>query len=245
MRSRRCPTADDARLVVLVRRPDARARSMYLDQVRLNRERRTFEAAIAEELAALERGELGPDVRQRYVWGGLYADHIQRWRERFGAAAVHVVVFEEMVAAPDRVWEELGAFLGHDLGPSRFDEVSDRDRNKAGRLRWPRVDAFLRSLEGREQPVIEAAKRILPPGLHRRVLQQIGRMNRIPTDDDDVDIAAATTHALDAIYRPEVARLEALVGKPLAGWWEPGSARDRHGSIAGAIAAPRRGPTAH
>ena len=40
-----------------------------------------------------------------------------------------------MVAAPDRVWEELGAFLGHDLGPSRFDEVSDRDRNKAGRLR--------------------------------------------------------------------------------------------------------------
>ena len=80
------PNADDAHLVVLVRRPDARARSMYLDQVRLNREPRTFEAAVAEELAALERGELGPDVRQRYVWGGLYADHIQRWRERFGAA---------------------------------------------------------------------------------------------------------------------------------------------------------------
>jgi glycosyltransferase involved in cell wall biosynthesis len=213
------PNAEDARFVVLVRRPAARAHSMYLDQVRLNREPRTFEVAVAEELAALERGELCPDVRQRYVWGGLYSDHIERWRQRFGADRVHVVVFDEMVATPARVWAELGEFLGRDLGPSRFDQVSDRDRNKSGRLRWPRMDAFLRSFEGREHPVIEAAKRVLPPGLHRRVLQRIGRLNRTPTEDvDDVE-HTASLQALDEYYRPEVARLETLVGKPLLEWW--------------------------
>jgi glycosyltransferase involved in cell wall biosynthesis len=215
------PDPEPSRFVVLVRRPSARARSMYLDQVRLNRERRTFEAAVERELELLTAGRLYPDVRQRYVWGGLYSDHIQRWRAAFGEARVHVIVLEDVAEDGERVWAELAGFLRHDLGPSRFGAVGERDRNPSGTLRWPRLDGFIRSFEGREQPVIEAAKRVLPPGLHRRVLQQVTRLNRARGGELDAHAHQSTLEALDEYYQPEVERLEVLLGRSLAAWSAP------------------------
>jgi glycosyltransferase involved in cell wall biosynthesis len=215
------PTPDPPGFVVLVRRPSARARSMFLDQVRLNREPRTFEEAVGEELEMLAAGDLGPDVRQRYVWGGLYSDHVQRWRAAFGEARVHVIVLEDMAEDGERVWAGLAGFLDHDLGPTRFGAVSERDRNPTGTLRWPRLDGFIRSFEGREQPVIEAAKRVLPPGLHRRVLQQVTRLNRAMGGELDAHAHRLTLEALDEYYRTEVERLEALLGRSLAAWSAP------------------------
>jgi glycosyltransferase involved in cell wall biosynthesis len=215
------PSVDATRFVVLVRRPSARARSMYLDQVRLNRERRTFEQAVEDELEMLAAGDLAPDVRRRYVWGGLYSDHIERWRAAFGEARVHVIVLEDIATDGDRVWSELGRFLDHDLGPSRFGAVSERDRNPTGTLRWPRLDGFLRSFEGREQPLIEAAKRILPPGLHRLVLQQVTRLNRATGGQIDADPHQSTIEMLDEHYRPEIDRLAVLLGRSLSAWSEP------------------------
>lgn len=213
------PAPEPPRVVVLVRRPSARARSMYLDQVRLNREHRSFEEAVAAEVEGLAAGDLVGDVRQRYVWGGLYTDHIVRWQEAFGSERVHVAVLGDLTADPERAWADLAAFLDHDLGPSRLDEVSERNRNRAGTLRWPRIDAFIRSFEGREQPLVEAAKQVLPPGLHRRVLQQVGRMNRTPSNDPEVQgDDAATLEWLDELYAPEVERLEGLLGRPLPTW---------------------------
>ncbi|MFP5256359.1 MAG: glycosyltransferase [Acidimicrobiia bacterium] len=231
------PTPEPPKLVVLVRRPSARARSMYLDQVRLNRERRSFEEAVAAEVEGLAAGELVDDVRQRYVWGGLYTDHIVRWQEAFGPERVHVAVLDDLTADPERAWADLAAFLDHDLGPSRFDEVGERDRNRAGTLRWPRVDAFIRSFEGREQPLVEAAKQVLPPGLHRRVLQQVGRINRTPSHDPEVQgDDAATLEWLDELYAPEVERLEGLLDRSLP-TWRRGAERDDR-LVGGTVAAP-------
>lgn len=172
------PGDEPARFLVMLRRPSKRAESMYFDQVRLNREHRSFEQAVNQELAMLDRGELVDDVRQRYVWGGLYADHLDRWVEQFGPDRMHVAYFEHLMSKPEELWNGLGEFLDHQLGPYRFDDVRERERNRAGTLRWPRLDAFLRSLEGGDNRLVDTAKRVLPPGLHRRVLQRFGRMNR-------------------------------------------------------------------
>lgn len=209
------------KLVVMVRRPSERALSMYRDQVRLNREPRDFGDAVGDELVAIESGQLDPDVRKRYVWGGLYADHVVRWRDDFGPTSLHVMVVEEFSADPDRAWSELAEFLDHDLGPSRLDEVEEIDRNRSGVLRWPRADAFLRSLEGRENPVVEAARRVLPAGMHRRVLQRFGRLNRTATDEPPAEIDRATLDRLDTFYRPEVHRLEMLIGRSIPSWVSP------------------------
>jgi glycosyltransferase involved in cell wall biosynthesis len=212
------PAPEPPRFVVLVRRPSERARSMYLDQVRLNREDRSFEEAVDTELEMLAAGDLVPDVLQRYVWGGLYSHHVERWRNAFGDSRIHVIVMEDVAEDAERVWIELAGFLGHDLGPPCFDRVTESDRNPSGTLRWPRLDRFIRSFEGREQPLIEMAKRVLPPGLHRRVLQQVADINRTLGTELDAPPHESTLGALDEYYRPEVERLEALLGRPLTSW---------------------------
>jgi glycosyltransferase involved in cell wall biosynthesis len=212
------PASEPPEFLILVRRPSRRALSMYLDQVRLNREARSFEDAVATEVELMESGELVPDVRQRYVWGGLYHDHIVRWRERFGPDRVHVMVLEDIIAEPEQSWADLAALLHRDLGPCRLDEVDDRARNQSGRLRWPRVDAFLRAVAGRDWPIIEAGKRVLPPGTHRRLLQTVGRLNRTPTDDGHAASDDATLDRLDDYFEPEVRRLELLLGRSLRAW---------------------------
>ena len=212
------PAAEVPKLLVMVRLPGDRALSMYCDQVRLNRESRSFADAVAVEVAAIEAGHVEPDVRRRYVWGGLYSEHIERWRATFGSDNLHVVVLEELTADPTRAWRDIATFLGHDLGPVRFGDVSEQEWNRGGSLRWPRVDAFIRSFEGRDSPLVEGAKRVLPPGFHRRILQQVGRVNRGPVSDRADRVNKATLDSLDDFYRPEVERLETLLGRPLTVW---------------------------
>jgi glycosyltransferase involved in cell wall biosynthesis len=211
---------EPTKIVILVREPSARARSMHLDQVRLNREARSFEEAIDAEMTGLAAGDLVPDVRQRYVWGGLYSEHIEKWRDQFGSSNVRVVVLEDIDLDPDCVWSGFSEFLGHDLGPSRFSGATEGERNASGNLRWPRIDAFLRSFEGREISAIEGAKRLLPPGFHRRVLQRFGRLNRVPSDDLPA-VDAETLERLDAFYREEVVRIEVMLGRSLDVWRRP------------------------
>jgi glycosyltransferase involved in cell wall biosynthesis len=206
------------RFIVMVRRPSERARSMYLDQVRLNREPRSFEEAVHAEMEALAIGELVEDIRRRYVWGGLYCDHIERWQRAFGESQVHVVVFDDLVHDAEGVWTGLAEFLGRDLGTQLFDAVSERDRNPSGTLRWPRVDTFLRSFEGRDSRAIETLKGVLPPGLHRRVLQHVARLNRTLGGVPAAPPNQRTLDALDDFYRPEVERLGTLLGRPLTDW---------------------------
>jgi hypothetical protein len=212
------PSPQPPRFVVTVRRPAARARSMYGDAVRMNRENRTFDEAVRAELDGLAAGDLVPDVRARYVWGSLYSPHIERWRVAFGDDRVHVILLEEMMQDAAGVWHDLATFLGHDLGSQRFDAVPELERNSSGSLRWPRLDAVLRSFEGRDHAMIEFAKRVLPPGVHRRALQRIGRMNRVADRDAQTPTSPETMDMLDEYFGPEVERMERLLGRSLPLW---------------------------
>jgi hypothetical protein len=208
------------KVVVLVRRPADRALSMYRDQHRRGLEARTFPEAITQELAALGRGELAADVRQRYVWGGHYTEHIRRWQDTFGPGAVQILAFEDLTSDQAGLWAALGSFLQHDLGPPTFDRVSERDRNPSGDLRWPRLDRALRFFEGREHPVVERVKAVLPPGTHRRVLQKVGRINRQPGRGQGFDVDHEVLAMLDAHFHDEHQRVEALIGRPIDAWRE-------------------------
>jgi glycosyltransferase involved in cell wall biosynthesis len=211
------PVPEPPKLLVLVRRPADRARSMHGDQVRIRRESRPFARAVDDELRALERGEHPDDIRARYVWCGLYSRPIEAWRATFGADAVEIVVFEELAADGDAVWTALSTFLQHPLGSPTFDQVSERGRNVEGDLRWPRLDRFIRSFEGRDLRAVELAKRGLPPGTHRRVLQGLGRLNRHPSGPrSEVDVQTLTR--LDEFFAEEHRRMEAMLGRPIEAW---------------------------
>lgn len=209
------------RFLVLVRRPSDRAYSMYRDLQRANLESRTFEQAVSQELAAMgTASERSVDVYHRYVWCGRYVEHIERWQAVFGPDCVHVEVFDDLSERPDDVWHNIGRFLGTDLGPSRFDEVEARDRNPRGSLRWPWLDRLIRTFEGRDSAVLEKMKQVLPPGLHRRVLQGIVLMNRAPAGGPTDEADPVVRQLIDDACQESTQRLEKLIGQSLSTWAE-------------------------
>lgn len=208
------------KFVVLVRRPADRALSMYRDQVRTAREERSFPQAVDDEIKGLAVGHLEPDLHRRYVWGSRYVGHVERWMDVFGAEQVHVVVFEDLAAEPVRVWQELATFLDVELGRPRLDEVTERDRNPSGSLRWTRLDVLIRSFEGRQDPLVERVKRRLPPGLHRRVLQRIDRLNQSARGSQPVEVDDATRRRIHDACIDDTSRLEKVIGRALPEWSE-------------------------
>jgi hypothetical protein len=115
------------KLVAILREPVARAVSGYMHSRRFHGETRSFEAALVEEDTALAEdiATLARDPfaqchalqTRSYRARGLYAAQLGRYLEHFPREQVHVMIFEELLAAPEPTLDALCGFLG--IGPHR------------------------------------------------------------------------------------------------------------------------------
>lgn len=111
----------EARLIVLLRDPVDRAYSHYHHEVRLGREARSFEAAIAEEPEMVERewarmiddpDYFSPELqRHSYLTRGHYDEQLARLFGLFPREQVLVVQSERLFSAPHRALEGVWRFL--------------------------------------------------------------------------------------------------------------------------------------
>jgi hypothetical protein len=104
-----------AHILVILRDPVARAESHHADAARYGVDRRTFEAAVDDELA----GSNPPGV-EPYLARSMYSDGLRRFLDTFGDA-VDVVFFEDFVADDRGEVERLYRRLG--LDPARAPDV--------------------------------------------------------------------------------------------------------------------------
>ncbi len=112
----------DVRLIVLLREPVERAYSHYKERVRNGGESLTFDEAIAAEPGRLlgeaeritrEPGYLSPEHENHsYLAQGRYLDMLPRWFSAFGRERFFVAASEDFYADPNRVANEVWAFLG-------------------------------------------------------------------------------------------------------------------------------------
>ena len=127
-------TVPDAKLIVLLREPAARARSHYDHMVRLGFERRCFTRAIEGESRlvhdALVRFDEDEHVwqpmflRYSYMSRGYYADQLERWLSFFPVENFLVLWSEHFFAKPSEALDRISEFLS--ISPRRFSGV---DRN--------------------------------------------------------------------------------------------------------------------
>jgi hypothetical protein len=118
----------DARLVVLVREPAARAYSHYRHNARFHPPMPSFEAALAleERLFAARGGEPGffdsdECHMHSYAARGRYVEQLRRWFEHFAAEQVLVLESEEFYRDPAAGFNTVLRFLGlRDWRPERF-----------------------------------------------------------------------------------------------------------------------------
>ena len=192
--------APDARIVILVREPAAKIMSQYTHLWAEGRETMPFEEAFAQSEA---RRAAGWSTMFDYEAGGRYADAVERYLALFGRDRVMVALFEELVGDDPAARDRLAAFLG-----IRFPEGPPPRMNMGGRVRSPVMAALMgnEALRG-------ALKRLLPLPARTRV----GQLVRGAVPVEKPELAPATAAALRRRYAADVARLEALIGRP-TGW---------------------------
>jgi hypothetical protein len=192
--------APDARILILLREPAAKIMSQYTHLWSEGRETLPFEDAFARSEA--RRAE-GYSTMFDYEAGGRYAEAVERYLGLFGRERVRIVLFEDLVGADPAARRELEAFLG-----IRFQEGPPPRMNMGGKVKSPVMAAVLGSAALRG-----ALKRLLPLEARTRIGQRV----RGAVAVEKPELAPATAAALRRRYAADVARLEALIGRP-TGW---------------------------
>jgi hypothetical protein len=119
---RAAATVPEAKIIVLLREPVARAFSHWREQSRLGGETLSFEDALKAEPERLkgERERLLADPayvspaheHRSYRAQGCYADLLPAWMERFAADRMLVLFSDEMYADPASAYARVLSFLG-------------------------------------------------------------------------------------------------------------------------------------
>jgi len=124
----------NAKFVVLLRDPIARALSNYHHAKRYGFENRTFTEAIEEELDSLEKGELLDKLgtvehRERsYIARGAYVEQLERWFEYFPREQFLIHLSEDLFQDPKAIVMQTLNFL--DIDTSVYPDIEFKQLNK-------------------------------------------------------------------------------------------------------------------
>jgi hypothetical protein len=145
---------------------------------------------------------------------GRYAEQLERYVERFGREAVHVVVFDDFRADPAAAYRGVVEFLG--LSPIELPEL--RVVNEAAERRSWRLQQALLS-----PGMIRLARIVFPPPVRPYVGRAWDRINSRGRKRAPLDAAVAARLRED--LRPDVERLSEMLGRDLSALWWPTSPR--------------------
>lgn len=201
----------DARIIIMLRNPVDMAYSLHsLMRFTGDEDIADFADALAAEPDRAAGRRMGRAVSRpeglRYSWCGRYARHVRRWLDEFGADAVKVILFDDLVANPAAVYRETLEFLGVDTDHvPEFDVVN---RNKGIRSR-----ALQRITSS---PRFYRVTGFLPgPAFHalRRLLKQLNTRYE-PRPPMDVGLRLQLTRE----FATDVEELGQLIGRDLSSW---------------------------
>jgi hypothetical protein len=188
-------TIPDARLVAVLRDPTDRAYSHYWMEHARQRDPRTFEEAVADELTK-RPGAPTSDYLDR----GRYARQLEQVCERFPRTRLHVVLLDDLRDRPQETYAATCRFLGIDDGfvPPRLGE---------------RVNRFVafRSMRVRNM------RRSLPSVW--RIGRIVGRLNA--REGEYAPMAPETRAALRRHFGPDNEALAGWLGCDLSMWEAP------------------------
>lgn len=194
-----------AKLIAILRNPVDRAYSAFTMLIRDGRETTLdFSRALAEED---ERVRANWEPIWHYRRMGLYYTQLKRYFDTFDAAQIYVVLYDEFSARPLDVMQELFRFL----------EVDDQfEPDVSARLNVslvPRNPAY-HWLIARQNPLKAAFKAVLPPDLRQRAKARL----LAPNLTKPAPLAPEVRRQLIDIFRPEILRLQDLLGRDLSPW---------------------------
>lgn len=216
--SRRTPRrladhSPDLRLIALLRDPVERAFSMWRMMTRLQREADSFEAAIdeqipAEALAAARRLDwTRTNTSDRYLVTGEYGRILEQFLAEFPRRQLLVIFTDELQQTPQRVVDQVCEFL--EVPTFEPPNLGKKYHVGGGSDRFPGLLPAVRRIRP-----LRALFRLLPLETRRAILFWY-RTETVIARDPGSTMDEAQRHRLCGFYRPDVARLERLIGRPV------------------------------
>jgi hypothetical protein len=189
---RMATTIPQARLIAILRDPVARAYSHYwMEHVR-QRDPRTFEEAVADELDGT-----GPTTEPGYLARGRYHRQLVEVCGRYPREQLLVVLLDDLQARPQETFAEVCRFL----------HVDDR-------FVPPRLGERVNRYVGFRSMRVRGLRRSLPKAL--RIGRIVGRLNAI--EGSYPPLPEATADRLRRHFAADNAALAAWLGRDLTAW---------------------------
>lgn len=196
----------DARMLAVLRHPAERAFSSWAAHRRDGFERVTsFEEALAQEEQRLADG-WGPIWA--YTERGRYADALTRWYEHFPPDQIRVWLYEDLRSDLDGLLRGAFEFLGVDPA---FRPSTDKQHNVSLVPRSQRLSRFVTVRSGPRR----MAGKLVPPRWRAPVARRVIGLNQRRLTFDP-----ATRRELTERFRPDIERLQELLGRDLSAWLE-------------------------
>jgi len=194
----------DARIVISLRDPVARAYSGYWHAVQFAGERRSFREAIRAEIDSGRELSNGQPATYpgapSYVAAGRYAAALERYMSVFGDH-LHVLFFEELVGDPRGEMRKIFHFL--EVDPDFADYLMLTRRNASVAPRNTVLSIVLA-----HETVQAVGRKLVPPRVQPR-LKSLAWRSGVP------EMEPATREFLEKLYEDERPRLEAMLGRSL------------------------------
>lgn len=203
----------NAKLIAILRDPAERAYSHYLHLLRDQRESLwDFGAALAAEDCR---------VRDNWEWSwhyrrvGLYHDQLKRYFERFNRAQIRVYLYEDFLADPVGLLQDIFRFLAVD---ERFvPDTSVRHNTSSVPRRRAAAQAMLAAHTSIKR-ILKPVQRLIPRSVWRGGTAAFWQMY----DANLVKPALSPDHRRQLVtgYHDDIVRLEALIDRDLSRWRE-------------------------
>lgn len=198
----------DARIIILLRDPVARAHSHYLMY------RRTGTEPEASFLKALQRYFESPGrgdescrdwkSSREYVEAGMYCDQLSRYLEAFGQRQVQVLLLDDLTSRPRETILQVAQHLGIASDPLLAKDFSG-GRNS---FRTPRFYGLYRLLK--ESRLKMKVMDYLPGGLQRWL-----RESPVLYGGSKPSLDPEARRYLQEIYDPNIRQLEQILGRSI------------------------------
>jgi hypothetical protein len=195
--------APGMRLILMLRNPVTRAESNHRHEVRTGH-------VAGDDLSF----EFGLKNNPSYIEQGRYATHLERWYQFFPREQVHVVIVDEPDADRAQIARGIFNFLGIDT--DHLSRSADRAAN---------VSSLRRS------PQLEALRQHAQAGFHRLGMQNVWslaanagaqriyrHLNWQRPEEIIPPAKPATIDDLKELFKPEILRLQTLLGRSLHSW---------------------------
>lgn len=194
----------DARMIAILRHPASRAFSAFSHMVRDGREETDdFRAALAREPARI-RDNWEPLWHYRSM--GFYGAQLSRYFEIFDREQIRVYLYDDFVARPLEVMQDIFAFIGAD--PHFVPDMSER-RNESIIVRNRQLHDMMMG----KSAMRSALREFLPAGMRSRarnfILQRNMKRMRL-----DPEMRKELTNGL----RDDIELLQSLLNRDLCHW---------------------------